>query len=125
LKKKDYNYTITDSPPLSVIQQPVCIVTSYALIWETCIGEEINHPRGHIILKYAWGLGTMTNNEVDAYALNEGTKWDLLKGILRIIICGDSMIIIRAIIQKKKKKHSREKYIHGSSHMNPGSSLSI
>jgi ribonuclease HI len=36
----------------------------------------------------------------EAYALYEGTMHALLKGIRRIIICGDSMILIRAIIKQ-------------------------
>jgi hypothetical protein len=34
----------------------------------------ICNPRGHIITSYAWGLGSMKNNEAEAYALFEGIR---------------------------------------------------
>jgi hypothetical protein len=36
---------------------------------------------GHIIIKFTWGLGEMTNNEVDTYALFEGIRLTLSNGI--------------------------------------------
>jgi ribonuclease HI len=42
----------------------------------------------------------MSNNEARAFALYEGTRKALLKGIRRIIICGDSMILVRAIVKQ-------------------------
>lgn len=42
----------------------------------------------------------MTNKEAEAYALYEGIRQATLKGIRQIIICGDSMILIRAIVKQ-------------------------
>jgi hypothetical protein len=63
-------------------------------------GGIIRQSGGLVILKYAWGLRTMTNNEAEAYTLYEGIRHATLKGIRQIIICGDSMILIRAIIKQ-------------------------
>jgi ribonuclease HI len=45
-------------------------------------------------------LGTMSNNEVEAYALYEGIMLDQSMGIEKLTICGDSMMVIREIIQE-------------------------
>jgi hypothetical protein len=48
----------------------------------------ICEPRGNIVAHFAWGLGTTSNNIVEAYALWKGINiaWD--QGIKRIIIFG-------------------------------------
>jgi ribonuclease HI len=41
----------------------------------------------------------MTNNEAEAYALFEGIRLAQSMGIQSLIICGDSMMVIRVIIK--------------------------
>jgi hypothetical protein len=38
-------------------------------------GGIIRHPGGHTIIKYAWGLGIMINNKVEAFALLKALGW--------------------------------------------------
>jgi ribonuclease HI len=65
-----------------------------------CGGGVINKPRGKIVTNYAWGLGSLTNNEVEALALYVGINLALSNRINNLIICGDSMLVIRAIVHK-------------------------
>jgi ribonuclease HI len=60
----------------------------------------ICNPEGHIIINYAWGLGSMTNNEVVAYSLFEGIILAHSIGVQKITINGDSMMVIRAFFQR-------------------------
>jgi ribonuclease HI len=50
------------------------------------------------VIRYAWGLSTMSNNEVEVYALLKGINLALSTGVRRIVICGDSMLVIRALV---------------------------
>jgi ribonuclease HI len=43
----------------------------------------------------------MINNEAEAYALYVGIKMVYSKRIKNLIICGDPMLVIRAIVQRK------------------------
>jgi ribonuclease HI len=57
-------------------------------------------PGGQPVINYSWGLGSLTNNEAEAYALYAGIKIALSKRIKNLIICGDSMLVKRAIVQR-------------------------
>lgn len=61
-------------------------------------GGIIRHPGRHIIFKFTWDLGVMTNNEAETYVLFEGTRLALSNGIGQITICRDSMTLIKAIV---------------------------
>jgi len=64
------------------------------------VGGIIYKPEGHIVTDYAWGLGTLTDNEAEAFALYAGIKLALSHQISNRIICCNSMLVIRAIIHK-------------------------
>jgi ribonuclease HI len=53
-----------------------------------------------MFVHYAWGLGKVTNNFTKAYALWQCIRLTKAKGIQKIIILGDSMLMIRAIINQ-------------------------
>jgi len=55
---------------------------------------------GHIVTNYAWGLGTLTNNEAKASAVYASIKLTLSHQISNLIICGDLMLVIRSIIHE-------------------------
>lgn len=62
-------------------------------------GGTIYNPRGHLDTFFSWGLGSITNNEVEAYALFASINLAQSKGIQRLIICGDSMMVIRVVVK--------------------------
>jgi ribonuclease HI len=49
---------------------------------------------GHLVTCYAWGLGTMSNNELEACTLFEGIRLKKSMGIRKLTIVGDSMMVI-------------------------------
>jgi ribonuclease HI len=63
-------------------------------------GASLFDPRGNTISYYAWGLGTATNNIVEAYALYEGLKLAKVCNISHIKVFGDSMMIVRVVIKR-------------------------
>jgi ribonuclease HI len=65
------------------------------------VGGTIFNPGGQAIKIFAWGLGIMKNNEVEVYALLKGINLALSKGIKKIIICGDYMLVIIALVSQK------------------------
>jgi ribonuclease HI len=52
---------------------------------------------GHQYPPRSWGLRTLTKNEVEAYALFAGINLVVSKHIKNIIICDESMLVIRAM----------------------------
>jgi ribonuclease HI len=52
---------------------------------------------GNQIASYAWGLGEVSNNMVDAYFLWKGLDINKGEGLKSIIILGDSMLVIKAM----------------------------
>jgi ribonuclease HI len=58
------------------------------------VSEEI------ILFTFAWGLGKVSNNIVEAYALWKGVNLVREKGIQKITILGDSLLVIRALIKR-------------------------
>lgn len=68
--------------------------------WAAGAGGIIYKPGDQIVTNYAWGLGSLTNNEAEAYALYACINLGFYKRIKNLIICGDSMLVIRAIVHK-------------------------
>jgi ribonuclease HI len=63
-------------------------------------GGIICDPEGTLVAHYAWGLGNVSNNIVEFYALWEGIRFTKAMGIQKLTIFGDSMLVIRAIIKR-------------------------
>jgi len=63
-------------------------------------GRIICNPRGNSIVHFAWGLGKVSNNIFEAYFIWKGVNIAREKGIRKITILGDSMIVIRALIKR-------------------------
>jgi hypothetical protein len=63
-------------------------------------GGVILSPGGNHEIKYAWGLGTSTNNQVEAYALLEVLIIYLGIDIQSLSVIGDSKNIIRHSVLK-------------------------
>ena len=57
-------------------------------------GGVLHDPEDNMMLKYSWGLGTETNNMVEALALWQGLIQAKNMGINDLIVFGDSRIII-------------------------------
>jgi hypothetical protein len=60
-------------------------------------GGTLHDPRGNNLAYYAWGLGMVLNNIVEAYALYEGVCIENERKILRIMVFRDSIMVVRAI----------------------------
>jgi ribonuclease HI len=60
-------------------------------------GGLIESPNVDIIIRYALGLGTETNNIAEAMALWQGIQQAKEQGIQELTIIGDSRLIIKAI----------------------------
>jgi len=54
-----------------------------------------------ILLNYAWGLGTMTNNKSEALALWQGLRQAQERKIESLVVIGDSRLVIQAMKTKK------------------------
>jgi hypothetical protein len=61
---------------------------------EAGAGGVILGLRGEIETTYAWSLGKVTNNQVEAYALLKGLELAKIKGISSLTINGYSRIIL-------------------------------
>jgi hypothetical protein len=68
--------------------------------WQVGGGGVILSPGGNHEIKYAWGLGTSTNNQVEAYALLEVLIIYLGIDIQSLSVIGDSKNIIRHSVLK-------------------------
>jgi ribonuclease HI len=53
----------------------------------------IHDPRGIQIVKYAWGLGNISNNMVESYSLWCGLVIVKEEGIKKMIVLGDSSMV--------------------------------
>jgi ribonuclease HI len=63
-------------------------------------GGILGDPGGNRVIQFAWGLGLASNNLVEAYALWNGLRLAYEEGVRPMIILGDSMLVIRAILKK-------------------------
>ena len=55
--------------------------------------------------KFSWGLGTKTNNIVEALALWKGLSIAKNQRKTELIVMGDSRIVIQAIVEKALPNH--------------------
>ena len=62
----------------------------------------LQYPGGNHIASYAWGLGNVSNNIVRDYSLWKGVQIATKERITKIVIFGDSMIVIREVINRLK-----------------------
>lgn len=67
-------------------------------------GGIIKDAQGKTIVKYEWGLGSMTNNKAEAYSLLLGISIARKLGLQNLLILGDSAIIIAALNSGKDFK---------------------
>jgi len=51
-------------------------------------------------LTYAWGLGMATNNQAEALAMWKGIEITIDKGNTKLIISGDTKILIHGLVKK-------------------------
>ena len=70
---------------------------------EAGAGGVIIHPNKENEIQYAWGLGSLTNNQVEYLALSEGLELVINKGIKRMALLGDLMIVIRQVLKLKSE----------------------
>jgi hypothetical protein len=59
----------------------------------------IYKPRGEPLIKFSWGLGSISNNEAEALALYATVRLAHTEGIQNIIVYGDSLLIIRTLVK--------------------------
>jgi len=58
-------------------------------------------------LRFTWGLGTKTNNRVEALALWQELIQEISHIIQDLVIIGDSRIVIKALIHQRKLKNAK------------------
>jgi len=59
---------------------------------------KIHDPEGNEIVNCSWGLGKVSNNLAEAYAFWCGLNLAKEEGIRILVVFGDSLFIIEAII---------------------------
>jgi ribonuclease HI len=64
-------------------------------------------PNAEVKVRYAIGLGIATNNHVEAMALWQGLCQARSSGIRKLIIIGDSQMLIRAIAHSTKTQNAQ------------------
>ena len=64
-------------------------------------GGVITDANDNLISCYAWGLGNGTNNKAEFCGLYQGLRIAKTKGIERLLVFGDSRLLIQAISNKK------------------------
>lgn len=67
------------------------------------VGRVILCPNEQRELQYAWGLGITANNQAEYLALWQGLELDIARKIHRLMVFGDSMIVIQQITKLKEK----------------------
>jgi ribonuclease HI len=70
-------------------------------------GGIIEKPNAEIMVRYAIGLGTASNNHAEAMALWQGLCHAQRNGIRDLVIIGDSRLLIRAIALSKETPHAK------------------
>jgi len=65
------------------------------------IGESLFDLKGTNIGNYAWGLGEASNIIIEAYAIYIGLKIVIQRNISKIVIFGDSIMVVQAIIKSQ------------------------
>jgi ribonuclease HI len=74
--------------------------------WQEQVGSS-SILRGKQELTYAWGLGTTTNNQAEAYTLLQGLLLINASRVRTLIVIGDSSIIIKLMNSKKTLSDSK------------------
>lgn len=69
-------------------------------------GGLICNANGEPILHFEWGLGELSNNRVEGLALFQGLTQLIKLGIKKVIIFGDSAIIIRLMVQRQSSPNA-------------------
>eukprot|EP00253_Pinus_taeda_P031705 PITA_31705 len=64
-------------------------------------GGLICNANGETILQFEWGLGELSNNRREGLALYQGLSQLIKIGIKKVMVFGDSAIIIRLMVQKQ------------------------
>jgi ribonuclease HI len=64
------------------------------------VGGVIFSPRGTLRLTFSWSLVTITNNQVEAYALLQGLLLARQQGLECISILGDLKVVINHVKKK-------------------------
>lgn len=64
-------------------------------------GGLICNANGETILHFEWGLGELSNNRAEGLALYQGLTQLIKIGIKKVIVFGDSAIIIRLMVQRQ------------------------
>eukprot|EP00253_Pinus_taeda_P012579 PITA_12579 len=64
-------------------------------------GVLICNANGETILQFEWGLGELSNHRAEGLALYQGLSQLIKIGIKKVMVFGDSAIIIRLMVQKK------------------------
>jgi ribonuclease HI len=54
-------------------------------------------PGGNIVTHYSWGLRVTSNNTAEAYALLQGLSIAKERNVTKLVIFGDSMMVIRMV----------------------------
>ena len=74
-------------------------------------GEVFFTLKGHLETKFAWGLGSETNNIAEALALWQGLWISKNQGITELIVLGDSRIIIQAMTENSLPNQMHLKHL--------------
>jgi len=61
-------------------------------------GGNIVEPKGKILMYYAWGLGNVYNNIIEAYSLWLGLSLANEMGLQNLLEMGESILIISTIV---------------------------
>ena len=58
-------------------------------------------PAGTVVSSYAWGIGIDSNNTAEFCGLWQGLRISHSKGLTKLVVFGDSRLLIQALIRKK------------------------
>jgi len=62
------------------------------------VGGSLHNIEGNTIVYYTWGLGNILDNPVEAYSLLCGISIAKEEGVISLLVFGDSMLVIKAMI---------------------------
>jgi hypothetical protein len=62
-------------------------------------------PLGMLVVTYSWGLGIETNNMAEALALWQGLRLSASKIIQKLVVFGDSRVIIQSMKTRRRPKN--------------------
>jgi ribonuclease HI len=68
-------------------------------------GGVLYNPEGNLILSFAWGLGLLSNNSAEYLALWQGLNQARTLRIPKLVVFGDSRIVIQSLVARKRLKH--------------------